>query len=128
MATATECRPLNVLIVEDNVDVAMAFQTLFHVHGHNVILAQDGEEALAMAHVNPIDVVMCDLGLPKLDGFQVVKALRADPDLPYIPVCALTARSDVESRRHAAAVGFDGYIVKPPYFPDLLKFLKRYQR
>lgn len=128
MASATESRPLNVLIVEDNGDAAAAFQALFHVHGHNAIIAQDGEEALEMAHAHPIDVITCDLGLPKLDGFQVVKALRSDPDLPYIPVCALTARSDSESRRHAAAVGFDGYIVKPPQFPELLKFLKKYQR
>jgi CheY-like chemotaxis protein len=128
MATATACRPMNVLIVEDNVDAAVTFQALFHVHGHNALIAQDGEEAVEMAHVNPIDVVICDLGLPKMDGFEVVKSLRADPALPYLPVCALTARSDAESRRKAAAAGFDGYIVKPPTFPDLLAFLRRYQR
>jgi CheY-like chemotaxis protein len=63
-----------------------------------------------------------------MHGLQVVKSLRADPALPYLPVCALTARSDAESRRKAAAAAFDGYIVKPATFPDLLAFLKRYRR
>jgi CheY-like chemotaxis protein len=78
-----------------------------------------------MARTNHIDVV---IGLPRKDGFEVVRVLRSDPAMPYLPVCALTGRSDELSRRQAAAAGFDGYIVKPPQFPELLAFLKRYQR
>ena len=128
MATVTANRPLRVLIVEDNHDAAVAFQAVFNVQGHNAVVANDGAQAIEMARQLPLDVIVCDLNLPDMDGFSVVKTLRSDPTIPYHPVCALTARSDEESRRRAAAVGFDGYIVKPPRYPQLLQFLKRYQR
>ena len=124
----TASRSLKVLIVEDNPDTAETFQALFRVEGHEAFIARDGLEAVEFARTRPVDVVLCDLGLPKMNGFEVVRTLRSDPAVPYLPVCAVTARSDEQSRRQAAAAGFDGYIVKPPRFPELLSFLKRYQQ
>jgi two-component system CheB/CheR fusion protein len=127
MATAVT-DPLSVLIVEDNVGAAAAFQAVFHVHGHDAAVAHDGSEALEIMRRNPPDVVLCNLGLPDMDGYRVVEALRSDPAIPYRPICALSARTDEASRRQAAEAGFDGYIVKPPRFPELLDFLKRCRR
>jgi|SRR5580698_9577105 DNA-binding response OmpR family regulator len=128
MATVDRGRPLNVLIVEDNKGAAGVFQALLNVHGHRAVVAHDGSQALDMARTESVDVVICDLGLPDMDGFEVVRRMRADPAIPYHPVCALTSRTDEASRRKAAEVGFDGYIVKPPNFPELIGFLKKYQR
>ena len=128
MATTLTNRPLSVLIVEDNANAAAAFQAVFLVHGHDAAIAHDGTKALEIMRHTPPDVVLCNVGLRGMDGYSVVHALRSDPTIPYRPVCALSPQADEASRRQAAEAGFDGYIVKPPRFPELLEFLKRYRR
>jgi two-component system, cell cycle response regulator len=130
MVTSTpqsEQRRLRVLIVDDNHDLTTVLQKAFTVCGASAIVANDGVRAIELARKMPIDVILCDLNMPGIDGFNLVRILRADPTMPYHPVCAFTGRSDEKCRRLAVECGFDGYIVKSARFPDVLSFLKRYQ-
>ncbi len=117
-----QCR---VLLIEDNPDVSLACRRILNMRGHQVFAAFDGIEALSVAHKVRLDVVVCDLSLPRMDGFEFVKALRADPDplLAHLPVCALTGQCDQEDR--ARRSGFDEFFVKTKPLCDLIDFVER---
>jgi CheY-like chemotaxis protein len=78
-----------------------------------VVLAPDGEEALSLAAESPVDLVILDIHMPKLDGFGVIRRLRADPAYSSIPVIALTASAMAGDRDSVLAAGFSEYISKP---------------
>ncbi len=118
---------LRVLIVDDNNDLTTVLQKAFTVCGQSAIVANDARRALDLARRMPLDVIVCDLDMPGMNGFEFVRTLRSTPGMPYHPVCAFTGKSDEDCRRKAAACGFDGYIVKSTRFPDVLHFLQRYQ-
>jgi CheY-like chemotaxis protein len=126
MVTATAER-LRVLIVDDNRDLTNVLQKAFMVSGHSAFVANDGVHAIELARKLPLDVIVCDLEMPEMDGFTLVQRLREDPEMPQHPVCAYTGRSDEACRRRAIECGFDGYVVKTTSFPELLDFLKRYK-
>ena len=75
--------------------------------------ATDGESGVAQALQAPPDIVICDLQLPGIDGFEVVHRLKAAPALRHVPVLAVTAYAMVGDRERALAAGFDGYVAKP---------------
>ncbi len=99
-----------VLVVEDDDDIADVLRRSLRQEGHEVRTAADGEEALEAAREFSPDLVVLDLGLPKLDGVEVCRRLRADGD---VPILILTARSDTEDRVRGLDAGADDYLVKP---------------
>lgn len=107
-------QPRRVLIVEDHADVRHALRTLLEHEGHVVYEANDGAEGIeAAARLKP-DVVLIDIGLPHLDGYQVAQALRADRDqLPGLRLVAVTGYGQPEDKRRARDAGFDEHLVKP---------------
>ena len=107
-------RSLRVLVVEDNVDAADSLSMLLRLYGHDVRVAGTGPTALAMASASRPDVVLLDIGLPGMDGYQVAKRLRENADLTGVMICALTGYtpSDSDRLRHRES-GFDHYFVKP---------------
>ena len=115
-------RVLRIVLVEDNLDNVHTTALLLRELGHTVEYATNGFVALdVIRRVRP-DFVICDLGLPGQNGFDVCTQIKADPELRGVKVLALTAFSDVTSRRRAREVGFDGYYVKPLH-PDALAAL-----
>src|SRR3989454_11180647 len=88
-------RAPRVLVVEDDEDIAQALQRSLRMEGYDVRLAADGERALEQAGKFLPDLVVLDLGLPKIDGIEVARTLRADGD---VPILMLTARDAVEAR------------------------------
>jgi two-component system, chemotaxis family, sensor kinase CheA len=128
MVTTTHQRRLRVLIVDDDRDLTTVLQKAFSVCGQNAIVANDGLRAIELARKLPIDVIMCDLEMPDMDGYTLAQKLREDPTVPYYPICAFTGRADEACRRQAVASGFEGFIVKTARFPEVLDFLRRYQR
>jgi two-component system cell cycle response regulator len=102
-----------VLIVEDNADNLKLMSYLLQAFGHQVLSAGDGEEALELVRREVLDLIVCDIQLPKLDGFEVAKQLKASPPLVKIPLVAVTALAMVGDRDKVLAAGFDGYITKP---------------
>lgn len=102
-----------VLVIEDNFPNLELMVYLLGAFGHIALSARDGEEGVRMAGLTVPDLILCDLSLPKLDGYGVVARLRADPNLTAIPVIAVTASAMVGDRDKVMAAGFDGYIMKP---------------
>lgn len=102
-----------VLVIEDNPANLELITYLLKVFGHQPLVAVDGEEGLAVARKQVPDLIICDVQLPKLDGFGVARALKQDPFLRHIPLVAVTAYAMVGDRDRMLASGFDGYIAKP---------------
>jgi len=110
-----------VLVVEDDVDIADVVRRALDKDGYDVRLAGDGESALAESTLFEPDAVVLDLGLPKLDGVEVCRRLRADGD---VPILMLTARDSLESRVEGLDSGADDYLVKPFERAELLARLR----
>jgi two-component system, OmpR family, response regulator MprA len=114
-------RSARVLVVEDDLDIASALRRSLDKEGYDVRTAGDGESALKQAAVFEPDAVVLDLGLPKLDGVEVCRRLRADADMPIL---MLTARDGLESRIEGLDSGADDYLVKPFERDELLARLR----
>lgn len=111
-------RGRRVLVVDDNVEAADSLAELIELFGHTAEVAHDGPTALAKARLNPPDVVLCDIGLPGMSGYDVARALRASP-LGPIKLVAVSGHAMPEDVARAAEAGFDVHIAKPPN-PDEL--------
>jgi DNA-binding response OmpR family regulator len=107
-----------VLVVEDDDEIALALQRSLRMEGYDVRLAEDGVDALDQAHAFLPDVVLLDLGLPKLDGIEVAKELRKRED--DVGILMLTARDGLEDRVAGLDTGADDYLVKPFERQELL--------
>ena len=105
---------MQILLVEDNVALVQALQQGLFEHGHAVTVANTGADAIALHALRPFEVVILDLGLPDMDGMEVLRTLRGPA------VLVLTARDAVESRIAALDAGADDYLIKPFAFAELL--------
>jgi two-component system response regulator MprA len=114
-----------VLVVEDDQEIAEVLRRTLRQEGHEVRSAGDGEEALSAAAEFMPDLVILDLGLPKLDGVEVLRRLRADDD---VPVLILTARTDLDDRVEGLDTGADDYLVKPFERQELLARMRALMR
>jgi DNA-binding response OmpR family regulator len=114
-------RSPRVLVVEDDDAIAEVLQRQLRMEGYEVRLAGDGVSALDVAHAFLPDLVILDLGLPRLDGIEVAKQLRARDDTPIL---VLTARDAVEARVEGLDSGADDYLVKPFERQELLARLR----
>lgn len=102
-----------ILIIEDNADNLEMMQYLLVHFGHTVLTAPDGEAGVEVARLKRPDLILCDIHMPKLDGFGVARKLKRDTFLSVIPLVAVTALAMVGDRSKILAGGFDGYIGKP---------------
>jgi two-component system CheB/CheR fusion protein len=112
-AAAAPIAPRRILIIEDHADAADALETLLVAEGHEVRTAADGAAGLALARSFDPDVVLCDLGLPVMDGFEVARAIRADPALRHCRLIALSGYARPEDVAHSRSAGFDSHLAKP---------------
>ncbi|MES2634620.1 MAG: response regulator [Pseudomonadota bacterium] len=103
----------HILIIEDNSANLELAQYLLETHGFTCESAMDGASALRCASARVPDLVLCDLQLPDIDGFEVLRSLRAMPSMQDVPVVAVTAYAMVGDRERVLGAGFDGYIAKP---------------
>jgi len=114
---------LRVLVVEDEPDTAESMALLLRLYGHEVEAARDGEEAVVAAWANPPDVVLLDLGLPKVDGWHVARRLRERPGLKRPFLVAISGYGRPEDRQHSQEAGIDLHLLKPvdpEYLQDIL--------
>jgi CheY-like chemotaxis protein len=105
--------PARILIVEDNPTNLKLMSYLLEAFRHVPLLALDGEQALEVARRQAPDLILCDVHLPGVDGYEVARQLKAHPDLGKIPLVAVTALAMVGDRDKVLAAGFDGYVAKP---------------
>jgi CheY-like chemotaxis protein len=111
-----------VLIIEDNADNRDLARYLLESHGFVCDVAVDGASALRAAQARNPHIVLCDLQLPDIDGFEILRAFRAMPAMRGVPVVAVTAYAMVGDRERVLGAGFDGYIAKPL---DPVKFVSQ---
>jgi two-component system, OmpR family, response regulator MprA len=114
-------RAARVLVVEDDEEIAQVLQRSLRLEGYEVRIAPDGEQALALHAEYVPDVVILDLGLPKVDGIEVARKVRGADD---VPILMLTARDAVEARVEGLDSGADDYLVKPFERQELLARLR----
>jgi len=105
--------PARILIVDDNPMNVDILQSCLGFHGYEIITATDGEEALATAREQQPDLILLDVMMPKLDGLEVCRRLKADPSLPFMPIVLVTARADSKDVVAGLEAGGDEYLTKP---------------
>jgi CheY-like chemotaxis protein len=126
---ATEPRPsvssFRVLLVEDNDDLRELLAALLESSGHRVQTTETGVGALELMRSDGADVVICDLGLAGMSGYDVAREVREDPQLQHLPLVALTGYGQPEDRRRSAEAGFDEHLTKPVDIASLNATLAR---
>jgi CheY-like chemotaxis protein len=112
-----------VLLVEDNYDNYEMVRFLLERAEYTVVGAHTGREAVTAAREHKPDVILMDLSLPELDGWEAAQEIKKDPEIAHIPLIALTAHTLPGDRKKAMEAGFDNYISKPinvPAFYDIV--------
>jgi two-component system sensor histidine kinase/response regulator len=108
-----------ILIVDDTVDTVELLKKRFRAEGYDTAEAYDGEEALKQVAEYHPDLIVLDVMMPKLDGYEVCQRLKIDENTRYIPILMLTAKSDVESKIKGLDIGADDYLPKPFDYKEL---------
>lgn len=102
-----------VLLVEDNEDNRIIYSTVLRHVGYDVVEAEDGHQAVALARSALPDLILMDISIPGMDGWEATRILRRDPKTKSIPIIALTAHALADDRERAIQVGFTAYLAKP---------------
>lgn len=106
-------RKLRILVVDDNVDAANMLKMLLEAVGHEVVVEFESRSALTRARNELPDLIMLDIGMPNVDGYELARQVRADPRTSFLRLVAVTGYGQDEDRRKARDVGFDFHLVKP---------------
>lgn len=110
-----------ILVVDDNQDAAESLAELLSLSGYEVMLAHEGEAALRLAQTRAPDIVLLDLGLPGIDGYEVARRLHATPGLGPMRLIALTGYGQEGDRRRTSEAGFEAHLTKPVDFDELMR-------
>jgi CheY-like chemotaxis protein len=124
-AASRPTTPLKVLVIEDNKDSAETMASLLELWGHEVRLCFDGLGAVPAAERFGPDIVLSDIGLPGLNGFEVARQLRQHPSFGKVVLVAMSGYGREEDKRRAMDAGFDHHLVKPPDLTALAELLGR---
>ncbi len=101
------------MLVEDNEDNRIVYSTILKHFGYEVTEALNGEEGIAKARSEKPDLILMDISIPIIDGWEATQVLKHDPSTKGIPIIALTAHALASDREKAMEVGCDGYLAKP---------------
>lgn len=115
-----------VLLVEDEKNIILGVRTCLDAVGYHVEVVEDGEDALAFVRGEKPDLILLDLLLPKVDGFEVLGKLKNDKTTSDIPIVVLTAKAGEEDRQRAMELGADSYMTKPFRPQELWDVLKKF--
>jgi CheY-like chemotaxis protein len=114
-----------ILVVDDHIDAAESLALLLKQMGHDVQIAHDGHAALEAARMNRPQLVLLDLGMPGVDGYDVVERLRKDSRLDDVRFVAVTGSDGDDARQRSREAGFDEHLVKPVQLDTLRKLLEQ---
>jgi CheY-like chemotaxis protein len=118
--------PLKILIVDDEPHMVRLASYILEKAGYEVHQANSGHEALARLEAEVADLVLCDIMMPDMDGFEVVRAIRADPRWQHLPVVMLTSLGQESDLSRAKEAGADGYLTKPCSSSQMVSEVQRY--
>lgn len=113
-----------ILVIEDEPQMRKNILTILDMEGFTALGAENGRLGLEMIHGHKPDLILCDVMMPELDGYGVLKALRADPAIAEIPFVFLTAKGERGDFRAGMNLGADDYLTKPVVLDDLLKAIQ----
>ena len=108
-----------ILVVDDEPTIVRLMEFILARQGHDVLVAVNGEEALQKIKAHQPDLVLLDIMMPRIDGYEVAQLLRADPQTASLPIIMLSAKAQDEDIRRGVEVGVDAYVTKP-FTPDHL--------
>lgn len=111
-------KQIKILLVEDDSFLLSMYSTKFDLENFNVIIAEDGEKGWRLAQKEDPDMILLDIKLPKMDGFEVLKKLKGNKETADIPVILLTNLSQKEDRDKGLEMGADDYLVKAHFMPS----------
>jgi CheY-like chemotaxis protein len=124
MSTArAHARPRRLLVVDDDCDAADTLRILLELNGDRAHAAYSGESAFELARRVHPDVILCDIGMPRMNGHQLAAAVRADPELRDVRLVAMTGLATEQDARQSHASGFDLHLVKPLPWADICSAL-----
>lgn len=103
----------SVLAVDDSASIRGLVSYVLEQAGYEVVVAEDGQEALSYARSNSVDLVLTDINMPNLDGIGLIKGLRRLPHYKFVPLLVLTTESGTDKKMEGKAAGATGWIVKP---------------
>ena len=115
-----------ILVVEDNLDNREVIRTVLEHYGYTVVEAFDGEEGIEKARNEQPDIILMDLSLPKMDGWEATRQIKAMDALKKIPVIAITAHAMSGDEENAIKHGCDGYLAKPCDPKSIVEIVKKY--
>jgi CheY-like chemotaxis protein len=110
-----------VLVIEDEAAILNNICTILQISGYNCVKASNGIEGLLQIEKQHPSLILCDVMMPEMDGFEVLKQLRENPNTTTIPFCFLSARADVVDIDFGISLGANGYLTKPFLAKDLVK-------
>jgi len=113
-----------ILLIEDNHSLREEILNVLELEGFETVTAENGRVGLERLKESLPDVVLCDLMMPDMDGYETLQAIRSNPVTHTLPVILLTARDDDTCRTRGAELGADDYVTKPFKIPDLLRALE----
>jgi len=125
-AATASCHRLRVLVIEDNKDVADTLKLLLVEEGHEVLVAQNGTEGLDRAKEFKPDLLLCDIGLPGMDGYEVARSFRTDADLKNVYLVSLTGYARPKDIQKAKEAGFHHHLAKPVSLEKIKATLQHY--
>lgn len=102
-----------ILVVDDEPMIVRLMEFILAQQGHEMLIAVNGEEALRQIRAHKPDLVLLDIMMPRLDGYEVARLLRADPETSGLAIIMLSAKAQTEDIRRGAEVGVDAYVTKP---------------
>ncbi len=114
-----------VLVIEDETSILNNICTILQISGYNCIKASNGKEGLEQLATHQPQLILCDVMMPEMDGFEVLKNVRENETTQAIPFCFLSARADVVDIDFGLSLGANGYVTKPFSAKDLLETVKR---
>ena len=113
-----------ILLIEDDPLSARLVDLILKSEGHQVIIVRDGFQGLEVAQNTSLDLILLDLMLPGIDGFEVLRRLRADPETADVHVVVVSAKSQPADKERAAELGVDAYLTKPYRKVELLQVVR----
>lgn len=117
---------LRILIVEDNGDMRDFLRRVLARHGYGHLEAADGIEGMEIAHRDHPDLILMDMSLPELDGFEATRRLKADKETRHVPIIAVTAHARPSDEKRALEAGCDAYLSKPYSLREFLDIVQRF--
>ncbi|MCX5786344.1 MAG: response regulator [Elusimicrobia bacterium] len=125
LTTGPEAQKKKILIVEDSKNTSEALKAVLEAEGRLIFLARDGVTGLALAHREKPDLILLDLLLPKLNGYEVCAALKRDNTVRHIPILIISTMDSPESVERAKICGAKNFMKKPYNLEDLLREIKK---